>query len=353
MSKPARLVHVLPGVYAYVGRLPDGCIHCMHGSKIVVFVTGLCGDRCFYCPVSPARLYRDVAYVDEEPLEGLWSVVEEAYRVGADGASITGGDPLARLGRTLRVIKLLKEVFGDGFHIHLYTSGRYATAEALRLLEEAGLDEIRFHPTEDWMIDRIEKALRVLRKARVGVEVPVLPDRVEELKRLIERLDRMGVEFINLNELEASERNMRQLILRGYRVSGSKPVVEGSREAGEAVVRWAAEKGLRISVHFCPAVYKDSVQMRLRLVRKAMRIRKGYEEVTPEGMLQVLVARGREAAELAAEGFGEECGSGVYCLSPRLRGRVAGRLVRRYPALRGGALPVEVEGVAEESDYPS
>ena len=89
-----RQVKLVEDVYAVVGELPLGCIHCMRGTKVVVFITGLCDDRCFYCPGSPEKLYRDIMRADEEPVSSIEDIVYEIYRIGADGASITGGDPL-------------------------------------------------------------------------------------------------------------------------------------------------------------------------------------------------------------------------------------------------------------------
>ena len=341
----ARELRLRPGVYAYVGSLPPGCLLCMQGVKMVVFVTGLCDDSCFYCPVSPERLHHDVSYVDEEPFASLDDLVQEAYAVGAEGASVTGGDPLARPGRTVKVIRVLKEVFGPDFHIHLYTSGRYLTREVLSSLENAGLDEIRLHPTQPWLWERVEKAAQWAGRIRVGVEVPVLPDRIEELWHRIVWLDRIGVEFINLNELEASVRNIESLRVHGYRVSRTAPVVEGSEAAALELVKRAAREGLRISVHYCPASYKDSVQMRLRLLRKALRLAAPYERVTPEGMLEYLESSSPRAFELAEKGYGRVAG-GVALLHPSLAASVEGVLRRRYPVRVGARLPVEVERVS-------
>lgn len=339
----ARTVNIVPGVYAYVGELPLGCRLCIKGVKMVIFITGLCREHCFYCPVSPQRLYRDKVYVDEEPAHRFQDFIEEAYYVGADGASITGGDPLVVLKRTVRTIRLLKETFGNDFHIHLYTSGRYATRDALLELEEAGLDEIRFHPVEEWMLSRIELALNTLRRVRVGVEMPVIPGHGVQLRKLIERLDQMGVEFVNLNELEVSERNIKALLARGYKVRQDRAAVEGSEELGLEIVRWAAEAGLRITVHYCPASYKDKVQMRARLTRKSLRLRKPYESVTPEGLLARLEADVEHIDKRILD-YVEIVRNRAF-LPPTMRLR-GGVLSIRYPSLRRGArLPVNVKRI--------
>jgi len=347
-----RKVELVEEIYAFVGTMPLGCMHCIRGSKVVIFITGLCDDKCFYCPVSPDKLYHDITRVDEEPVYSLEDIVYEVYRIGADGASITGGDPLVKVERTIKTIRLLKELFGDGFHIHLYTSGRYASSSVLLELERAGLDEIRFHVVGDWVLKRIDLALKTLRDVEVGVEIPVFPDRVEKTKHLIKKLDQMGVKFINLNELEVSENNIRAILLHGYKLEDNKPVVKRSREAALEIVRWTSRNTSRITVHFCPAVYKDRVQMRIRLIRKAMRMAKPYEEITADGMIVVLEAEPvGQALELVDKGFGERIGDKVV-LHPRIQ--LPGARVRsRYPVASVASLPLELQGITENSNDTS
>jgi len=140
------------------GKLARGCELCYPGAKAVIFVTGTCDDACFYCPVNRDRLYREVMFVNEELVSGVEEVVVEVSRMGATGASITGGDPLTAVDRVVDVIRSLKENLGSSFHIHLYTTGRQASVEVLRTLWVSGLDEIRFHPVDLRFLRSVEWA---------------------------------------------------------------------------------------------------------------------------------------------------------------------------------------------------
>jgi len=260
-----------------------GCELCFPGEKAVIFVTGLCDDGCYYCPVNREKLGRDVFYVNEEPVTSIEEAIIEVARTGATSASLTGGDPLARPDRTLILIKALKEHFGPQFHIHLYTSGRYLTPDLARALARAGLDEIRFHPTRDVFLDRIPLAVRA--GMDVGVEIPVGPGLVEWAKKVLAEAEKRGARFANLNELEFVEPNARELLSRGLRESRRRPfTVEGAYEAALQVLEWAAEN-LSIPVHFCPATYKDRVQTLNRLRRTARTDAAWYEEPGPAGTL--------------------------------------------------------------------
>lgn len=303
-----------------MARLARGCELCYPGAKAVIFVSGSCDDACFYCPVSRERLYSDGMWVNEERVSSVGEVVIEVQRMGARGASITGGDPLASIDRTLLIIRALKESMGRDFHIHLYTTGRQASSFVLRALASAGLDEIRFHPTSLAYIEAVGKA--VAAGLAAGVEIPIAPALVEWAKEIIEKAMEQGASFVNLNEMEFVEPNALALRQRGYRQSKHRPfAVEGAYEAALEVLRWAEDRGY--PVHFCPSTFKDSIQTRNRFRRVALLDRAWYETVTPDGTLVWIEAEG---------GDGEECG-GVVCLPLGSAAGAAGRkvLVEAHP----------------------
>ncbi|MCE4615262.1 MAG: radical SAM protein [Desulfurococcales archaeon] len=269
--------------------LPVGCNYCFTGCKAVIFVTGLCDDGCYYCPVSRDRLGKDVFFVNEERID-LRELELEIERTDAEGASLTGGDPLVVPERTIGIIRRLKSSFGFGFHIHLYTSGRYATPEILWRLYSSGLDEMRLHPTRDLFLNRIDWAAEI-EGWSVGVEIPISKNLDSWARKVIEHADKAGASFVNLNEMEVSPANITELKARGLKPSLRKPVVESAFETGVKLVAWAKKKELRINVHFCPSSYKDSIQTRNRFRRTGFVDAKPYEEPTIDGTLRYGVLR--------------------------------------------------------------
>lgn len=268
---------------ARTGPLAVGCEHCLNGSKMVLFVTGLCDSGCFYCPVSFERKDKDAIYADEMLVSEEDDIIEEAVSIGATGTGITGGDPLLNMDRTVSFIRMLKGRFGPEHHIHLYTATM--DADKARTLRDAGLDEIRFHPPEH-MWDRLEetplKEIAEMGGMDVGIEVPALPGHEDGLGSLLDFCDSTDIKFVNLNELEFSESNWHMMDDMDYSVlEETSSAVAGSAVTASAVMR-ARHK---TPVHFCSSAFKDGVQLRRRLIRRAERVAEEYDLVTDDGTI--------------------------------------------------------------------
>ncbi len=269
---------------------------------MVLFVTGLCRFRCFYCPVSARRNQKDLTYANERLVTCDEDVIDEARAIGAAGTGITGGDPLGVIDRTEHYVRLLKRTFGPDHHIHLYT--HEPNGEKLERLAHAGLDEFRLHiPHYLWgsLVGSGSAYREVLEQApawgiRRGVEIPVLPEKAAELRTLLGALDSLGIDFVNLNELEFSETNEEKLRDRGYEVeSGNGWGVRGSRRQAQQIVR---EMRLRVPVHFCSSRFKDGVQLRQRLLRRAERTAPKFAHTTEDGTLVLGVVEAPARADL-------------------------------------------------------
>jgi pyruvate formate-lyase activating enzyme-like uncharacterized protein len=276
MREMTRAIGQIAGDSLFIGRLPMGCRLCAKGSKMVLFVTGLCDSSCYYCPLSVEKAGKDVIFADEVPVTSDADIISEVDAIGAKGSGFSGGDPLCKLERTLHYLRLLKSAREADFHIHLYTSKCSADRESLKRLMDAGLDEIRFHPqTSDWA--GVETAVRI--GMNVGLEVPAIPGTAERLQALAVRAEETGVSFVNINELEASESNFQRMASLGMRLTSmDASSVAGSKETAVEVLEWGAKNLSKLSLHYCSARFKDAVQMRNRLERRLKRTRRAFEE---------------------------------------------------------------------------
>lgn len=265
------------------GDVAEGCKFCMKGSKMVLFVTGRCRAGCFYCPVSSEKRGQDVIYANECPALTDEEVIEEAEAMDAEGTGITGGDPSENLDRTIHFIRLLKDHFGKGHHIHMYTS--VISLDNALALERAGLDEIRYHPREDlWTRMEGTEFAKIASTVRmkVGIEVPALPNGERELITLVKYTVSVGAGFVNLNELEFSETNWNMMSGHGYAVKDDlSAAVLGSEETAIRVMEALPDA----PIHFCSSTFKDSVQLRNRLKRRAEHTAREYDVVTDDGTM--------------------------------------------------------------------
>lgn len=287
---------------AHTGPLAEGCKHCMNGSKMVLFVTGRCRTGCYYCPVSLERKGNDVIYANELKVSDKKEIIEEAESMDATGTGITGGDPLVNVERTVRAIRLLKDHFGENHHIHLYTST--VDPEKVKTLIDAGLDEIRFHPPVSSWRDMDSSELSAIAKMDidVGIEVPALPDHEEGLIALLSYASDIGIKFVNLNELEFSESNWDMMEEHGYEL---KDDISAAIAGSEEVAFRMMEKFPDLPIHFCSSCFKDGVQLRNRLIRRANHIAEEYDVVTDDGTLMKGYAYPEDLDE-AAEFLKEE-----------------------------------------------
>ncbi len=268
-----------------LGSLPRGCQHCVRGEKLVLFVTGMCPRNCPYCPISDRKHQNDVTFANEWPTSDIREIIEEASLTDAKGAGFTGGDPLVKMGRTIRYIRALKRRFGRKFHIHLYTSFDLATPERLRRLHDAGLDEIRFHPDldDDGLWHRIDDAKEY--GWDVGVEIPAIPGKKTKTLKLMKFLDKR-INFLNINELEVSDAKANRLSEQGMKTKNKLSYgVKGSDALAKLLLREALKDKLSYDVHYCTAKLKDKVQLARRIRRRAKNVKQEFDILNADGTL--------------------------------------------------------------------
>ncbi len=278
--------------------IPKGCQQCLRGAKAVLFLNGICQNpkHCWwYCPISEKRKGKKYTYINEIRISSKEQILHELKAINAKGMGITGGDPLyePNLKKTLEYIKFIKENKGKKFHIHLYTNSLNFSEKIAVKLARAGLDEIRFNPSkENWNV--IKYALN--KGMSVGAEVPVIPEveYIENLKKFIFHLNKIGADFINLNEFEYCLPNSQNLKDRNFKLeAGTIASVKNSRESAIKLIKEIAPK-VSIKIHFCTIIAKDYWQLRERYLRRAKTIKLPYEQITKEGLLLYAQLEGKK-----------------------------------------------------------
>ncbi len=284
-----------------LNALPQGCRQCVKGEKLVMFVTGVCPRHCSYCPLSEQKKDRDVIFVNERQLdneEEIRAIIEESRLCNSKGAGFTGGDPLARIERTCKYIRLLKKEFGKKFHVHLYTSMNLLSEKNLSLLDDAGLDELRLHPElyNNNLWDKIKLFKNNKYSFALGIEIPVIPKAFDTTKKVIDHFIPY-IDFVNLNELEISDAEafkIKNVHVRNSMYYGAA----GSQEVAFELLKYINKKYPKMNVHFCTCKLKDKVQLGERLKRRAVNAAHKFDIVTGDGTLL------RGAIYLEKPGFG-------------------------------------------------
>lgn len=277
-------IHISRGNSPYTGQLTKGCRQCMKGAKLVLFITGKCPKDCYYCPISEERYNQDVIFANEIEVKEIEQAIAEAQLIDAMGMGITGGEPVLEVERIITYIRAFKQTFGESFHIHLYTGLEPVPLEAIRQFVDAGLDELRLHRFdvgEDYI--GLQKILKG--KTKLGLEIPVIPGMLQQLKNLLQQFNSLGIDFINLNEMEFSDLNAQKLRQRGFKLDADTiAAVQSSEEEALELLEWAA-KETSLNIHYCPLALKDGTQLRNRFKRRAKNIVKPFERISQEGLL--------------------------------------------------------------------
>lgn len=208
--------------------LSRGCQEaCKGGGWICIFLSQECNFKCHFC-----TLYQDRkndgkanwAPLDEKyaPTPANLKRVAEIDRGDIRGISFSGGEPFLQLDNAngsagiynwLDAINEIHWYGGWKPYVWMYTSGHYATEENVDKLVDNGMDEIRFDLAASNYSEDILKKMEMVRDkvGKLSVEVPVLGWQINKLLGVLKRLDDIGVDYINLHELQMSKGNWRYL----------------------------------------------------------------------------------------------------------------------------------------------
>jgi pyruvate formate-lyase activating enzyme-like uncharacterized protein len=256
--------------------LSPACVACQTSQGSATFFVSLeCRRDCYFC-FNPNQEHYDYYTTHlRDPLPEL-----DALRVRAKPlqyVALTGGEPLLHKPEAVAFFQRARDNF-PAVHARLYTCGDYVEPQILAELQAAGLNEIRFSVRlHDGPAAR-RHTLESIRLARglipsVVVEMPVLPDRQDEMQGLLRELDALGVDSINLLELCFPWRNAAAFKARGYKVrtppyrvlydywyAGGLPI-SGSELACLDLLEFAQREGLALGVHYCSLENKHTGQI--------------------------------------------------------------------------------------------
>ncbi len=268
----------------YLNHLSKGCSICGQGLWSCLFITNQCNASCFYCPAK--QDYDALPGTQNLDFNSSEDYVDYLLKFGFKGASISGGEPLLYFDRTLEYVKKIRQNLPDDFYIWLYTNGILADELKLKLLADAGLNEIRFDiGATAYKLDNVRKAKGVI--PVVSIEIPAVPEKVELLKELLPKMIDAGVSNLHFHQLRLTKHNAPKLLAHKYTfLHGEKAVVLESELAALEIMLFAAQNNIPIGINYCNFQYKNRFQSAGFRKMLAELYRQNNEEITENGYLR-------------------------------------------------------------------
>jgi pyruvate formate-lyase activating enzyme-like uncharacterized protein len=267
-------------------NISPGCRLCGEGAWSCLFINNLCNAGCFFCP----------ARQDNPDEPGTSTLTFSSPKDYADyleefnftGASISGGEPLLTLDKTVSFVKHIKERLGKRIYLWLYTNGTLVTEEKLGMLADAGLNEIRFNITATgYDLAKARMASRIIEN--VTVEIPAIPEDYETMKAKISEMADTGISFLNLHQIRCTKHNGKQLSEHGYTfLHGPQIGILESELTALKLLRYALAEDINLGVNYCSLIYRHRFQTRSSRARWAPLMTKPFEEVTKAGMIRII-----------------------------------------------------------------
>jgi len=195
--------------------------------------------------------------IDDKIFESVDICVGYLKRFDFSGIAFSGGEPLLEYDRLIRIIQMIRDELGLECYIWLYTNGDSVTEAKLSELAAVGLKEIRFNLTEkNYFSEKLE--LAVAKIPTVTVEIPAIPEDVHRVSMVLEDYTRIGVNYINLNQLSLNRNNEKELAVRGYSIINGSWVID-SELAALKIMRSVVDRELPINISFCSQAYKKYI----------------------------------------------------------------------------------------------
>lgn len=263
----------------HVGWISPSCVSCRKGVGTATFqLSNQCPRNCFFCFNHNQEDYERLLKELDDPLERIKKM--HASGIVFHDLALSGGEPLLHIPETVVYFSTVRELYPEAY-TRLYTSGAFFDATVADALAEAGLDEIRFSiKTEDSRAEQ-EKLFERMSIAQaklsaVVVEMPVMPDELALMKKLLVRLDQIGIDGINLLELGFPFNNAEEFARRcyslkpqlfrtfyNYTYAAGLPIA-GSEDACLKLLGFALDEKLKLGVHYCSLENKYSAQVYLQ-----------------------------------------------------------------------------------------
>jgi len=271
------------------GLLSPGCMTCGQGTWSCLFIASRCTANCFYCPQDRKEKS------DQPPTEsGLIfdnpdDYVDYLEKFNFKGVGFSGGEPLLKYKKILTYIRKIRERLGNEIYIWVYTNGDLVDKNKLKLLKEAGMNEIRFDiSARNYDLKALKIAAGII--DTVTVEIPAIPEDYEIVKKCLHQLQAVGVAHLNLHQLHVSSNCYKQFIDRGYTFLHQPDIVVLESEmTALRLVKYALSHNIGLPINYCSLIYKHRLQKTGYRQRLQSFIKEEHEGLTESGFSRRMI----------------------------------------------------------------
>jgi pyruvate formate-lyase activating enzyme-like uncharacterized protein len=282
--------YLFNGTKPFAHVVSPGCRLCGEGHWSCLFINNRCNCNCFYCPAPQV----DTAIPETQGLtfENPENYIAYIKKMGFKGVALSGGEPLLTFDKTIDFLTKIKKEFGSSVYLWMYTNGTLLDEEKATKLAETGLDEIRFDLTAtDYNTKKLKLALGKI--PNVTVEIPAIPDEIEQLKSMVVELDSLGVNYLNLHQIRLTPYNLKNLLSRNYTfLHGHRVTVLESELAALEIISFVFKQGLKLPVNYCSFHYKNHYQKAAFRKKAAQFVLHGQQEINGNGFIRTLSLHG-------------------------------------------------------------
>ncbi len=266
--------------------ISPGCVLCGKGEWSCLFINGICNARCFYCPSSQKDKGDPITSTIEFSSPRDYADYVTAFNI--KGVSFSGGEPFLTFDRVIEYLKALREKVSHPLYIWMYTNGILVTEDKLKALRDNGLDELRFDlSANDYKLDSLEKAVGII--PAVTVEIPAIPEDLEDTKQLMGNLHSIGVNYLNLHQIRCTQFNRPKLQQKGYTfVHGPGVTILETEQTALELIRYGLDQKIDLPVNYCSFTYRHQHQRAGAQRRNALMIKAPHEEITDIGHIRAL-----------------------------------------------------------------
>ncbi|GET25007.1 radical SAM protein [Prolixibacter sp. NT017] len=267
-------------------NLSPGCRLCGAGEWSCLFINNRCNAHCFYCPAPQETIgVPETQTIDFHTPEEYVAYIK---KMGFKGVSFSGGEPFLTFERVKTFLKALRDAFGNELYIWMYTNGILSTPQKLKELAELGLNEIRFDiGATNYNLKKVKQAIGII--PVVTVEVPAVPDELEQLKKAVKELAEAGLSHLNLHQMRLTPYNLPKLIDRNFQFAhGPRVTLPDSEITALKILEYTKQEQINLPVNYCSYAYKSRYQKSGFRNKLAPFIVKPFEEITEKGYIRNL-----------------------------------------------------------------